>query len=453
MSKKLTKEDSEAKTIAKQQKKLFKRYTIFKFAKPVALILLALFVVATVCFGYGMQTLNTSTPVSDDAQIMDMGLTIMLIAGVIGYVVLPFLIYRRFSLIVILMGTALWDISLVFKDMFLEGEGIMGLMLVLFGILGLLLAERRRNKQKGNRKLSMNQDLYEGFVKIANSNDDKVLDALHEVAYIETSYKASLYFTLSLLTVALTGIGLILPFGKKSYSYNRYLFFLTSDWDEMKVNESDMESAKVSYEKFKNYKYKNEKPYAFLLDGVMYYNGTPYKVTQKNGNCNYSLRANSSIYLSFVYTFVFGLIFEMSTKKQSFMRKKEMSLGDFVFSEKDVAKTDKDFAQMLVNYSVNQSEENKQELIEGLNEWYETSQRENRAELERIDRYEQERDRVKGLNAVETSVKTDGKDNYVYGYDAEGNKKQYKLDEYDEKTNIGTYTDENGKKVTIKNNN
>ncbi len=441
MKKVLTKEEQELKDLkkaAKTEKKLYKRYTLFRYNKLVTFILLGVFVACTVCFGLGMRTLNATDVMTEEGNPIEIGVTILLAVGGVGFGLIPFFIFRRFSLVAILIGVAFWDAGIVFQGMTLEGESfILGGCLVLYGVVALLIGERRRNKQKENHKLNLNQDLLESM--ITHPNADKMLDALQYASYNESTYKASLYFTLSLMLVAMTGIGLVLPFGKWSYNYNKCLYFQTSEWDLMPEGE------KPSKE------YRGDKPYACIFDGLIYVDGKPFYAVKENGVCSYKIRARASMWVGCFYLFVSSFIYEMNTKRQSFVRKMNASLGELMFSGKDIRDIDEQSAELFINYATNQSEETKQELLAGLDTWYNASQAANRAELERIERYESERDRVNSKYATETPVYTDGDNLYIKGHDVAGNKKQYKLEEYDEKTGVGSYTDESGKKVKIKN--
>ncbi len=444
MKKVLTNEELLAKKndkkVKKAEKKLHKRYTLFRYKKLITFILLGVFIVATVCFGLGMQKLNSLEPVVDDTASTDGLVMFLMIFGAIGLFVLPFFIFRRLSLVAILIGVALWDTSIVFPGMFLEGEGyVLGICLVLYAVVSVLVGEKRRNKQKENHKLNLDQDLIEGI--LVNSKGDELLDALDSASYKETSYKASLYFTLSIMLIAMTGIGLILPFGKWAYNYNKCLFFMTCNWDVVEDKDKHSENTQV------------DKPFASVLYGSIYLKGVHFKVVEIQGSAAYDTRAKASLIMSFAYIFVTSMIWRINTRKQSFIDKMNLSLGELTFSGKDIAQINPDIAKLFLAYSREQSEDGRNELIAGLNKWYETTQAENRAEIERINRYEQERDRVQSLYAKDVSVETDGDNLYVKGYDAEGNQKEYKLDTYDEKTNIGTYTDESGKQVKIRNDN
>ncbi len=424
----------------KEEKKYLKKYTILKYGKITTFILLGIFVVAAICFGLGLRSLNSSMDIVGEETQTNMGVTVMLIFGAVGLFVLPFFIFRRFSLIAILIGVALWDAGIVFPGMFLEGESYaLGGVLVLYGVVALLIGERRRNKKKGNYKINLNQEMVESIIR--SSESDVMMDTLDGASYRETSYKASLYFTLSIMLVCMTGIGLILPFGKWAYNYNKYLFFITSEWDF------------VSEEKESMSKGKNNEPFRGLLDGLIYIDEKPFKIVKINGVASYDTRARASMVMGFPCVFIGAIIWEMNAKRRSSIMKRHGSLGELTFSSQEIAESNPELAEVFVAYAKSQTKENMNELLEGLNTWMEESHARTKAELERINRYEEERDRTQGLYAEETSVLSDGKDFYIKGYDAEGNQKEYKLDEYNDKTNIGTYTDENGKKITIKNNN
>ncbi|MFQ6773043.1 MAG: hypothetical protein ACLRFG_01035, partial [Clostridia bacterium] len=279
---------------------------------------------------------------------------------------------------------------------------------------------------------------------VVSADGDKMMDALQLASYWETCYKANLYFLLSILTTSMSGIGLLLPFGKWSYKYNKVLYFQTSEWDLL-TEDKDV------YKKYKHKKYKENKPYAYMLDGLIYVKEKPFYAVNTSKRA-YNIRSELSWLLSAAYLFTTTMIYEIKSKKQAYMSKMDTTLGELVFSSKDMAAIDNDVTELFVDYAKNQSEENKHELLEGLSVWYNDSLEANRAELERIERYEQERDRFNSSGAKSADVYTDDKNLFAEGYNAEGSKKQYKLDEYDENTGVGSYTDESGKKVKIKNN-
>ena len=423
----------------KAEKKLIKRYTLCRFSKLVTFILIAAFIGCTIAFGAGMKAMNTNT---NPSAIM----TVLLIVGLIGFLVIPFFIFRRISLVAILMGVAIWDVGMMFQGMFIEGENYaLGPALVIFGVLAVLIGEKRRNKQKGNRKLNLDDEWVEDI--LTNPNADKMLDALNEASYKETTYKASLYFALSIMLAAMTGIGLVLPFGLWSNKYNKSLYFQTTEWAPLPEEVSN----DPKFAKLKKYKYKENKPFVNMLNGLIYVNGKPFYAAKEQSGCNYSARAELSPFFSFLYSVVALTIYEVQTKKASYATKMDRSLGELVFSSKDMAEIDAESAELFVAYSQHQSDQNRRDLLEGLKNWFEESQRANRAELARIEREQAERDRFNSAHAKETAVYTDDEGLYAEGYDAEGTKKQYKLDEYDERTGVGTYTDESGKKVKIKN--
>ena len=208
----------------KAEKKFIKRYTLCRFNKLVTIILIAAFIGCTLCFGLGLRGLNTGTTTTHEGSL-GIGMTILLAIGGIGWAVIPFFIFRRCSLAFTLMGVGFWDVGIVLPGMALQGENwALGGALVFFGVIGLLLAERRRNKKVANYKLRANEDFIENVFLSADA--DRLTGALDYASGVETAYKGSLYFALSFMLVAMTGIGLVLPFGKWAYSYNKYLFFV-----------------------------------------------------------------------------------------------------------------------------------------------------------------------------------------------------------------------------------
>jgi len=425
----------------KAERKLIKRYTLCRFSKLVTIILIAAFIGCTLCFGLGLRGLNTGTTTTHEGGL-SIGMTILLAIGGIGWAVIPFFIFRRCSLAFTLMGVGFWDVGVALPGMALQGENwALGGALVFFGVIGLLLAERRRNKKVANYKLRANEEFIENVFLSADA--DRLTEALDYASGVETAYKGSLYFALSFMLVAMTGIGLVLPFGKWAYSYNKYLFFVSSDWDPA--------TEEIVNTKFKGKKFKQNRPYTYLLDGLIFVNEKPFYAAKTNEKCNYPLRAWASYTFSAVYLFIFSMISEINMKKASFVSKMDTTLGEFVFSAKYMAEKDEECAQLFVDYAKSQSAENRRDLLEGLKNWFEESQRANREELARIEREQEERDRFNKVGATKANVYVDDEGLYAEGYDAEGTKKQYKLDEYDEATGVGTYTDESGKKVKIKN--
>ena len=242
----------------KAQKKLLKKYTIFRFGKVVSIILLVLFIAATLGFAMGIKDLNDGAePFDADAyrqeiidkqtanpnyeltpdeyefimygtepptNPMDAGSLVIFIVGTVGFLVLPFVIFRRFLLALTLIGVAMWDAGFIFPGMFTAGENIIGIAIVAYAVIALLVCEKIRSLRSRNYNLTFDKDLVENLVVSADS--DRVLDALNNASLLETNYKGNLYFTLSAMLVAMTGFGLLLPFGKWSYKYNKNLYFL-----------------------------------------------------------------------------------------------------------------------------------------------------------------------------------------------------------------------------------
>lgn len=474
----MTKEEKKA---IKEEKKLIKRYTLCRFGKITTIILIVIFIVCSCFFGMGISGLNAELePIDPDQyrqeiidkqtadpnyqltpeeyEFMVYGIvpyndplngptTVLLIIGAVGFLLLPLFIFRRFSLSVILMGVAFWDVGIFFPGMTVDGEQVVGIALVAYGLIAVLLGEWFRNKQKGTRNLTLDYDLFEG-IYTSSDNGAGMFEALLNSSIYETRYKGSLYFLLSCMLVSMCGIGLLLPFGKWAYKYNKNLYFQTSDWDFLPENDAELNK------KYGKKKYKANKPFCYLLDGLIYINEKPMYAKESLKNELYAIKALAGQTFSFGYVMITSLAYEIRIKaSKSFIYKDDATLGVLAFSSKDLAKIDEDTATAFVNYSKKQSADSRAEFMNGLQEWYEESMEANRADLERIERYEQERDRVNTKYAKDAKVYVDDKGLYAEGYDVAGNKKQYKLEEYDERTGVGTYTDESGKKVQIKNNN
>lgn len=465
----------------KAQKKLLKKYTIFRFGKIVSLILLVLFIAGALGFGMGIKDLNdgASEPFNADTyrqQIidkqtadpgyvmtpderefmlygtepptnpMDAGTTVIFIIGTVGFLVLPFVIFRKFLLALTLMGVAMWDVGFIFPGMFTGGENVIAIAIVAYAVIAILVFEKIRSIRKQNYNLTFDKELVENLV--VSSDSDRVLDALNQASLLETNYKGNLYFTLSAMLVAMTGIGLLLPFGKWSYKYNKNLYFQTSDWKPL------LDTDDTLNKKYKKKKYNPQKPYKYILDGLIYINEKPF-YTEEEGMNEYMFKTSWGMLLSAGYVLITGIFYEIKIRaNKSFLSKDDGNLGDIIFSAKDMAKIDAECAEVFVAYAKKQSAETRDEIIEGLHNWYEDSMRRSREELARMEEKEAEKIRQKQAHAKDAHVYTDDNGGlYAEGYDAAGNKKQYKLEEYDENSGVGTYTDESGKKVNIKNNN
>ncbi|MFQ6773062.1 MAG: hypothetical protein ACLRFG_01130, partial [Clostridia bacterium] len=121
MKKNLTKENELEKS-EKAEKQFLKRYTLLRYNKLVSFILIGIFIICSICFALGVSEVNSNSVVTENDNPIGIGMTILLVIGAIGYICLPFFIFRRFSLAIILMGVSLWDVGMIFSNMMLEGE-------------------------------------------------------------------------------------------------------------------------------------------------------------------------------------------------------------------------------------------------------------------------------------------------------------------------------------------
>lgn len=409
MSKKiLTKEE-------KQQKKFENKYKIFR-NKIMAIIAFVLFVGCAVMAAIGTLPKNATNDI----------LVLMGSIGTIVAIILPFFIFRKPALAIMLVGTGFFDAGVIFNNT--NGAVSSGVMFFIFGLICFMIGEKVKDKRKGNHAIKLEDD----FVKdlIFNDPNYEVGTTLTYGSQIESAYKARLHFTAAIISVLTCGIGLLLPFGAKALKYGKGTALITS--------ESELLEDK---------NHNPEKPYKNLRDdGEFYIEGKRLKIKSP-----YLTIANIGFLLSFGYC----LIMEMRSaifKRPGIILEDETTAGTIVFSTKLVADENPEAVQILVAYSKHQSDENREAFMEALRDLSDSIDESLKREGDRIARYEEERNRFASVGATGTSVKTDGKDFYVEGtYDGvEGVKK---LDTYDRTTGVGEYTDEQGKKVKVKNTN
>ncbi len=423
----------EKKVISPEEKaelKLKKRYTLFRHGKIATIIMIAFVVAGAACFGLGVYRLNNGLTPDQGVDI----LTILLMCfGWFTSMILPFVIFRRMSLAIILLGVAFWDMGVLIPAVKLEGMGMGGFCLYI-GLMIFLLSEFSRNKKKGNKTMSLTEDF---LIDALSADDDgTVLNTFDEVSYFETTYKARLYSLLSILFVSATGIGLLLPFGMKAYEYNKACFLMRTEKLEITENPKT--------------KYKEGKPFKDLVNKNEFYLNETCFVCHNNGP--YATLASVGWLTGFGYIFISGII-AMCFKQNSILERDEKTAGKVVFSKKELAEKDPQISDFLVAYAKVQSDENRERFMEGLQALAESIEEDSRREGERIARYEAERDRWAQAHATGTSVQTDGKDFYVDAITDSGATKKVKLDNYDRTTGVGTFKDSSGKQVKVKNTN
>ena len=290
----------------------------------------------------------------------------------------------------------------------------------------MIIGMKFHNIKYKNCNIKLDTYLIEVLIGDAENGDiEKTLDA---GCCVETLYKARYYLTAAVITLVGCGIGLLLPFGAWACNYYKGLGFLFGD---IKLKDDSP-------------KYDENKPFKNLLNKNEFY----FLEKTYSSESPFYKHANNGMLLSFGYVLLTSL--NVLIRKPTYTDEDNIYAGTVAFSTKGVFEIDREIAKAFSAYSKKQSEENKeyflnalQELSDSYNEW---SEREGK----RLQAYEQEKWRSARKYATGASVTTDGKDYYVEGsYDGvAGNKK---LEGYDVNTGVGYYTDENGKKVEIKN--
>lgn len=351
----------------------------------------------------------------------------MYILGMVGTcasILLPFLIFRKPSLSLMVMGAALTDIGLIFNN---SEPLYVGIIAFLSSLILIAISSIIRDKKRGNYAITLDHQ----FVKSMIFDDDGSLSKnLTYGSLTETHFKAKFYFVAAILSILACGVGLLLPFGKKAYLYLKGLGFLTCDVKEIESR-----------------KHNADKPYKNLVSQQEAY------IENKSFSCKSSFfnLANISSLLGFGYIII-SIAFAALIKKPTFTEEDETTAGRVVFSTKTVEGLDADVVEALAVYSKTQSAESRQYLVDSLQElndsYNEWSEREGR----RLQAYEEEKWRSARKYATDASVETDGQGYYVSGtYDGVEGKK--KLEGYDTQTGVGYYTDESGKKVEVRNTN
>ena len=410
MSKKvLTKEE-------KQQLKLENKYKIFR-NKIMAIIGAILFAVGFIlpCVIVGR---SESTSVTMFASV-----------GALTMIVSVFFIFRKPALGLLSVGAGLIDLSLIVNSMDSSDIMSIGILVFIIGLLSFIIGEKSKDRRKANYSIKLEYD----FVKELSLNDpDYVLaDALSYASQRETIYKAKLHFTVAMISILTCGIGLILPFGVKALRYCKAAAFMTS-----------------SPELIEDKKYNENKPFKdYTYSGIICMEGKRFKIKSP-----YLTMAALAMLSGYGYVII-SEILSTILRKSSVLKEDETTLGSVVFSANTIADLDPEATSILVEYSKNQSEENRQALMDGLKGIYDDIDESLKREGERIAAYEAERDRFASVGATGASVKTDGKDYYVEGTYEGGVEGAKKLDNYDHTTGVGEYTDQSGKKVKVKNTN
>ena len=348
--------------------------------------------------------------------------------GAVIMIVSAFIIFRKPALSLMLVGAGLVDLSLIANTMDSSDIFSIGLFISIIGLISFIIGEKSKDKRKVNYAIKLEYD----FVKELSLNDpDYVLaDALVYASQRETTYKAKLHLAATIISLLTCGIGFILPFGAKALRYCKAAAFMTS-----------------SPELIEDKKYNPNKPFKdYTYSGIICMEGKRFKIKSP-----YITMAALAMLSGYGYVII-SEILSAILRKGSVLKESETTMGSVVFSANMISDLDPEATSLLVNYSKHQSEETRQELIDGLKELSDDIDESLKREGERLENYQRERDRFASYGATGVSVKTDGQNYYVEGtYDGvEGVKK---LENYDTTTGVGEYTDETGKKVKIKNTN
>ena len=397
----------------KAQKKKENSFKIFR--GKLSAICLPISVVCLCLYSYAQRFNNDTTHF-----MMKLSPVVM-----VGSLICAILAFRKFSMVLMAMGAILMDTSFFTRPYLMET----GIELFAVGLVVLIISEKRRKKRMGNHNIVLRDDFVHTLVFDENSED--IRDSLIIGSYRETVYKANLYLTLSIISVFACGVGLILPFGKWAYKYNKACGFMYADPVEVPCK-----------------RYNEKKPYKDLVSsGRLYIEGKCFEMKSA-----YFGKATISMLLG-MGNILLSEILATIVKKPAFFDESDTTAGMLAFSISEVIDpSNAEAVRALVAYSKNQSEENKQYFIDALLEVNCMINDSLKREGERLDRYEEEKIRSAQAYAIDGDVRTDGQNFYVAGTPDDPEKMQ-KLEGYDDSTGVGYYTDESGKKVEIKNQN
>ena len=401
----------------KLERKLINKYKIFR-NKIVAIIASVLFIACVV--GATIIEASSARLASASKLMVTLGMVTS-----IGIIVMPFLIFRKFTLSVLAVGSAWLDAGIISNSNDPLGLGIIAISIA---FISMIIGMKIRNKKLKNCNIKLDINLLAVLVGDAESgNIEKTLDV---GCYTETLYKAKYYLTASVIAILGCGIGLLLPFGAWACNYFKGLGILFGDIKEKNAS----------------LKYDENKPFKNLLQkNEFYFYGKTF-----SSESSFYKYANAGMISSFGYVLLTSL--RVLIKKPTYMDEDNIYAGSVAFSTDGVFEVEQEIAQAFIAYSKKQSEENRQYFLDALQELSDSFDEWSAREGRRLEAYEQEKLRSARKYAIGTSVVTDGKDFYVEGsYNGvEGRKK---LDSFDQSTGVGYYVDEHGKKVEIKNTN
>lgn len=399
----------------KAERKLEKKYRIFR--NKVLAIISSILLVACVV---GSTILESS-----GARLQSASDLIAILGAVttIGMCIFPFLIFRKFTLSLLALGSSMLITGIISngQEPLSIGISVMGFTLILMFIVMKIYNKKLRNY---NIKLDINLLA----VLVEDSENGKIEQTLDYGCYAETLYKAKYYLTAAIISALACGVGLLLPFGAWACSYFKSLGVLFGDIKE-KENSPNYNEDKP----FKNLLNRNE----FYFYGKTFSSQSPF----------YSY-ANAGMFLSIGYEFL--TCFSALIKKPTYFDEDDTYAGSVAFSTKEVNALNPEIAQAFVSYSKKQTDENRQYFIDALQQLSDSYDEWSEREGRRLDAYEEEKWRSARKYATGADIKTDGKDYYVEGtYGGLAGSK--KLEGYDQTTGVGYYTDESGKKIEVKN--
>ena len=401
----------------KAERKLENKYRIFRH-KILAIVASILFIACAI--GATLVEANSIRYETTSDFMVALGMI-----TTIGTMILPFFIFRKFTLSILAIGCAWLDAGIISNS---EDPLGLGILAIGIALISMIIGMKSHNKKYKNCNIKLDTNLL--AVLVGDSETGNIEKTLDYGCYIETLYKAKYYLTAAVISVLGCGIGLLLPFGAWACKYFKGLGILFGDIKE-KPNSP---------------KYNQFKPFKNLLQKNEFYF---YEKTFSSESPFYTY-SDAGMFLSFGYILLTSL--NVLIKKATFFEEDDIYAGTVAFSTNGIFEVDPDIASAFVAYSKKQSDENRQCFLDALQELSDSYQEWSEREGRRLDAYEQEKWRSSRKYAIGTSISSDGQNYYVQGsYDGvEGAKK---LEGYDEKTGVGYYTDETGKKVEVKNTN
>ncbi len=430
----------------KAERKVAKHYTIVNHSKKVTTILSILLGVCAILVGTGMYILSSiegNRGTSDGSMgAIDIIGILMILTGFVGLVTLALNIFHRKSLSVISIGIAIFDVAIVlmFIKPALESIATAGLVVIFVGCLLLWITESIRDKKVCNKKFNMRADF---MVEVFSQEDvEAKFGALRTAANFETTYKANIYYILSILFTYLVGIGLLLPFGKRAYLYNKGL----ACWN---ANADHKEKPDVNPETLKDV------PFELFLDcGVFHLGGQEFKVDETPEFKLCRDRAKVSRRMGIIYIWITVALRKITFRK-TFNQKDKQSGGVLVYSNNELTKTNAAFAQMLEDFRKQEKEEAYQDSMAAADKQIAVcdaiADLLGGSSTTTIDADDDEIERAR-YGARDATISSDGTNYYVEG-DAGNGYAKTKLATYNKTTGVGTYKDSMGNTVTVRNKN